>query len=239
MALNHAGCGADLSEAMGEVLRARAADGDTQSSATTRTVILDWTGGSSRIYPGVSFPEFDFREFPTPDGRSLADDGKAFQELVRARVETVLLATPGLAIEVRNGEAENEENASVVHLTQAPPPRGGSDVGEGEYDLCDREPDNRALVFAANVRTLGDECPPEEWALIVANVCAHEIGHMLGFGHVTRSADTAAPRDLYVEIMLDGHTPEEMRREQRFLAPPDPCGPSPNDTATPNAYTSQ
>jgi hypothetical protein len=91
-------------------------------------------------------------------------------------------------------------------------------VGEGEYDVCDQEPDNTALVFGERLRQMVRSAEWDEWVLTFANVCAHEIGHTLGFEHVPRDGSVVADRPLYIELMLDGHTTQELRREQRFLA---------------------
>ena len=58
---------------------------------------------------------------------------------------------------------------------------------------------------------------------IFANVTAHEIGHTLGFPHVARSDVPDSPHALFVELMLAGHTVDEMLRPQRFLADETSC----------------
>ena len=58
---------------------------------------------------------------------------------------------------------------------------------------------------------------------LFANVCAHEIGHTLGFGHVVRSELDSSERSLFVELMLDRHTMSEMRQPHKFIVDQDNC----------------
>ena len=185
-------------------------------------VILDWTGGRSRIYPDAEFDGADLAAFPTMDGRTLADNADVFREAVRSRVSEILHQLPAAAIRVTNGESD-DETATTVHLTQELRPGGGLDIGEGEYDPCDRESDNGAIVFGEAIRRRGGVYSFDEWVNVFANVSAHEIGHTLGFAHVVRGHQSDSHRPFVAELMLDGHTMDEMRQTQRFLSMQDTC----------------
>jgi hypothetical protein len=96
-------------------------------------------------------------------------------------------------------------------------------VGEGEFDVCNRQHDNAAVVFGEQIRRLAGILAFDEWIRVVGNVVAHEIGHTLGFGHVLRDEYEPAERALYVELMLDGHTMGELRRPHRFIVEQTNC----------------
>ena len=181
-------------------------------------VILDWTGGMSPIYPDDVFEGVDLSLFETDEGETLADNAEAFKEAVRRQITRIYCDLPELSVRVINGEDDEVDfDVTVVHLTQELPPKGGTDVGEAEYDPCNLQSDNAALLFGERLLTLGNGYAYDEWINVFANICAHEIGHTLGFAHVLRSEHPDTGRSLYIELMLDRHTMAELRREARFV----------------------
>lgn len=181
-------------------------------------VILDWTGGTSPIYPDDVFEAVDLSLFETDEGETLGDTAEAFKEAVRRQITRIYCDSPALSVRVVNGEDDEADlDVTVVHLTQELPPKGGTDVGEAEYDPCNLQSDNAALLFGERLLTLGNGYTYDEWVNVFANICAHEIGHTLGFGHVLRSEHPDSGRSIYIELMLDGHTMAELRREARFV----------------------
>jgi hypothetical protein len=141
---------------------------------------------------------------------------------VRDQVAEILCSSPGPTAMVLDADDTADpvsSTTSVVRFTQSLSPQGTRRIGEGHYDVCNRSHDNHALVFGEEIRQLAGAYTFDEWVSVFANVTAHEIGHMLGFGHLEREvfAASEAGRGLYVELMLTGHTMSELRREQRFL----------------------
>ncbi len=186
-------------------------------------VVLDWDSTTNAIYPDDEFEPLDLSAFETTDGGTLADNAALFRERVRRQITTIYCDYDGPGIFVEHGRGEDLE-ATVVHMTQALSPLGGTQVGEGEYDRCNRQHDNLAVIFGGQILELAGVRTFDEWVLIFANVTAHEIGHTLGFGHVQRDQWSGASRSLYVELMLDGHTIHELASEQRFVEQQDNCG---------------
>ena len=184
-------------------------------------VLLDWTGGTSPIYAGHAFEGLDLTAFKTAEGGTLADDPESFKELVRARIVQIYCDWPEVAVVTVNGE-DSQPADTIVHLTQAVQPEG-MDIGEGEYDPCNRQNDNAAIIFGERLWELADAYTFDEWVTVFANVCAHEIGHTLGYGHIVREERTDLERSAYVELMLDRHTMAEMRRAQRFVVEQTNC----------------
>ncbi len=159
----------------------------------------------------------DLSAFETSDGRTLGDDAGNFKELVRQEIMRIYCDRGEVSVIVRNGEDDEGPADTTVHLTQETPPNGGTDIGEGEYDPCNLERDNAAIVFGQRLLQLADNYSRDEWLHVFANVCAHEIGHTLGYGHLERTAQPEEGRPLFVELMLDRHTMAEMRRQQRLI----------------------
>lgn len=228
------GCGAsmfNLVPGVGSATNSAAARSDFDEIGTTPDVfVLDWTGGSSMLYADVELAPVDFDAFATPDGGTLADDSDALMEAVRERVAKILgdLATYGVT--VVNGESDEVDAVTIVHIAQEISPDAPKEIGRAEYDPCDRQHDNAAVIFAERIAQLGDVYTVEEWISVFANVTAHEIAHTLGFGHIERGTDDLSERSLYVELMLDGHTMDEMRGAQRFIHAQTNCSDAPDAT---------
>ena len=186
-------------------------------------VVLDWSGGVTPIYPDDDFPPLDLSTFITADGRTLADDAERFMESVRTQVQRIYCESDGPCVRVEHAADATEPAGATVYFTQAVSPVASGQVGEGEYDPCNRQHDNAAVLFGERIRLLGGAYTFDEWVNVFANITAHEVGHALGYGHVMRAEWQTAGRSLYVELMLDGHTMGELRREQRFLTEPHNC----------------
>ncbi len=213
-----AGCGSDFDGSTLLVTRVVSDPGDEFDNAAVNKVLIDWTGGVNQIYADDYFEGVDLSAFETDDGGTLADDADAFMEAVRAQTLRIYEDLPELPVDVTNGEDEDADyDVTIVHITQGLPPRGGANIGEGEYDPCNRQRDNAALLFGGRMVTLGNGYTFDEWVNVFANTVAHEVGHTLGFGHVLRSEHPDTGRTLYIELMLDAHTMAELRREQRFV----------------------
>ena len=185
-------------------------------------VVLDWTGGTSPIYPNDYLEGVDLTAFETADDGTLADHAETFKELVRREVARIFCDWPATNVIVINGE-DDEPADTVVHLTQELQPGWGMDIGEAEYDPCNRQDDNAALVFGVRLRQLGNVYTFDEWVMVFANVSAHEIGHTFGYGHVLRDERPDVASGFCTELMLDRHTMAEMRRPQRFIADQTNC----------------
>jgi hypothetical protein len=225
-ALCAGGCG----NALGDDLASKALFVSECVGGTPATdlVILDWSGGTSNIYPEDEFPGLDLSAFETVEGGTLADEADAFVEAVRREVVHVLCDLPSVRLAVRNEDDRIRADVTTVYLVQIPSQAGGDQIGEGEYDPCNVQHDNSALIFGDELLKLPGPYSFDDWVLIFANVTAHEIAHTLGFNHVPRSEQPESEHVLYVELMLAGHTADEMIRPQRFLSDETNC---PNDTA--------
>jgi hypothetical protein len=186
-------------------------------------VVLDWSGGTTPLYPNNRFDALELSAFPTTDGGTLVDDSDYFKEQVRLEITNILCGSPGPKVQVRHAQDADEQVRTTIHYTQARPPDAGSVIGEGEYDPCNQQHDNAAVIFGEEILKQGVVNSFDEWVHIFANVTAHEIGHTLGFGHIDREAVPTSDRSLYVELMLNGHTIEELRRTQRFVIEQDNC----------------
>lgn len=202
---------------------------DCAGAATaTDLVILNWSGGTSKIYPDDEFPGLDFASFDTADGGTLADAPEDFKDAVRREVVHILCELPAISVAVQNEKERLDADATTIYVVHAPSQAGGGQIGEGEFDPCNLQHDNSALVFGDELRDLPGPYSFDDWVLIFANVAAHEIGHTLGFNHVPRSEPSESEHAIYVELMLAGHTVDEMTRPQRFLSDETNC---PDDTA--------
>jgi hypothetical protein len=214
------GCGNNLGNAASKPLFVSDCDG---AATATDLVILKWSGGTSKIYPDDAFPGLDFASFDTADGGTLADAPEDFKDAVRREVVQILCDRPAISVAVQNEKERLYADATTIYVVHAPSQVGGGQIGEGEFDPCNLQHDNSALIFGDELRDLPGPYTFDDWVLIFANVAAHEIGHTLGFNHVPRSEPSDSEHMLYVELMLAGHTVNEMIRPQRFLSDETNC----------------
>jgi hypothetical protein len=214
------GCGNNLGNRATEPLFIADCDG---AATPTDLVILNWSGGTSKIYPDDEFPGLDFASFETADGGTLADAQDAFKDSVRAEVVHILCDLPSINIAVQNEKDRIDTDVTTIYVVHAPSLVGGGQIGQGEFDPCNLYHDNSALIFGEELLDFPGRYSFDDWVLIFANVVAHEIGHTLGFDHVPRTGPSESEHLLYVELMFAGHTIDEMTRPQRFLSDATNC----------------
>lgn len=171
------------------------------------------------------FPGFEPSQFAVSTGGTLEDVFDDFRAAVTDRVVAVLSEAVGTPVILVEGDEHDEIVDAVVLVTQGVPPAGGSRIGEAEYDPCNTSVNDSAVIFGESIRRLaaGRAYSFQQWVNVFANVIAHEAAHTLGFGHIERDS-AARPHELEpIELMLDGHTFEEMCREQRAFTPQSLC----------------
>jgi hypothetical protein len=186
-------------------------------------VSIRWDAVPSGLYPHQAFPPIDLGRFQTPDGASLSDVEAVLHERVREEVAVILGGVTGVEVFTSAEPAEPGEADTTVLMTQGLSPEGRTEIGRADYDPCDRYLGDEAVIFGEQILRLGNGYPLDEWVTLFSNVCAHEVAHTLGFGHVRRVDALAEARPAYVELMLDAHTMAEMRRPQRVLMDQDRC----------------
>lgn len=191
--------------------------GGAADRVATDLVLLDWDSTTNALYPDEASDPLDLSLFETPDGGTLADNAELFKDRVRRQITRIYCDYDGPDIYVQHAGGDERYGATVIHITQSMSQLGGTQVGEGEYDRCNKEADNVAVVFGGQIRELAGVLRFNEWVYVFANVAAHEIGHTLGFGHIERDRWSETDRSIYVELMLEGHTMGELAREQRFV----------------------
>jgi len=227
------GCGAvpnsttnSFSEVPADVCPGAAADKTTAADA----ILLEWSGGTSRIYPGDLLAGLDLGAFVVTDGATLADEANDFKAAVRDEVSRILCDMPTDGIYLTNSKSGLPGKVTTIYFSQIRSPLGGAQIGQGEYDPCNLDHDNNAIIFGDEILALGDARPFDEWVLVFANVAAHEIGHTLGYGHVPRVIYPASQQPAYVELMMATHTVEEMIQDQRLISDMTNC---PDDAGAP------
>ena len=203
-----------------------------EKTTATDAILLEWDGGTSRIYPGEALPRLDLRAFLVSDGATLAEEAEDFKAAVRDEVSRILCEMPIEGIHLTNTKAGLPREITTVYFAQMQSPLGGVQIGQGEYDPCNENHDDHAIIFGDQILTLGDARSFDEWVLMFANVTAHEIGHMLGYGHVPRVIYPASQRPDLVELMMASHTSEEMVQPQRLLADTSNCPDGHDPTAS-------
>jgi hypothetical protein len=201
---------------------------DCPGAATDKTtaadaVLLEWSGGTTRIYPGDQLAGLDLGAFLVTDGSTLADEADDFKAAVRDEVSRILCEMPTDGIHLTNSKSGLPGKITTVYFSQMGSPLGGAQIGQGEYDPCNLDHDNDAIIFGDEILALGDARPFDEWVLVFANVTAHEIGHTLGYGHVPRVIYPASQRPAYVELMMATHTVDEMIQAQRLISDTTNC----------------
>lgn len=186
-------------------------------------VLLEWSGGTTRIYPGDQLAGLDLGAYFVTDGGTLAEEADDFKAAVRDEVSRILCDMPTDGIFLTNTKSGLPGKVTTVYFSQMSSPMGGAQIGQGEYDPCNVDHDNDAIIFGDEILALGDARPFEEWVRVFANVTAHEIGHMLGYGHVPRVIYPASQRPAFVELMMATHTVDEMTQAQRLTSDTTNC----------------
>lgn len=192
-------------------------DGDAKQTQA-ELVLLRWDGGLTPLYPQTSFAGLDLSAFAVEGGGTLADEADLFKEQVQQQINRVYCESAAPKVRVQPFDESSPPGVTTVFLTQALSPASAFQIGEGEFDRCNQQHDNVALIFGEQIRSLSGDYSFDEWVMLFANVTAHEIGHMLGYSHVPRAEYAPSARALFVELMLDGHTMEELRRQQRLVS---------------------
>ncbi len=196
----------------------------TADLANTTLISIAWGGGTTGIYPSEVFDGLDLSKFNLQDGGTLADRREEFEQRITDQINQIYCDWPQTNVLVlSSSDADKFDVDTKVLITQGVRPDGRMDIGEAEYDPCDIQHDNDAVIFGERIRQLAGAYTFDEWVNVFANVTAHEIGHTLGYAHIDRDHRTDGPDAPYIELMLDRHTMKEMRREHRFVAVQSSC----------------
>jgi hypothetical protein len=213
------GCGTDFGRPLVYV-----ECGGAGKALADEVVVLDWDGGVSAIYPDNPFSGIDLFSFETTDGGTLGDRADEFKELVRERVSQIYCDQADHVISVMHkADAEFSGAKTTVFFGQLQAPNGGAQVGEADYDPCNRYASDEAIIFGEQYLHLGGPFTFDEWVTMFSNTTAHEIGHTLGYGHIDRSDSPDPAQSLYIELMLDRHTISELKSQQRIVVDQSTC----------------
>jgi hypothetical protein len=219
------GCGVSIpAGAAGDTdsLNARFVLGETDSGEVA-VIVLNWSAGDNSLYPQRPMDAIDLSTFETDGGHTLAEHEGWFKEQVRSRVEIILNDIDLFPVVVVNDDDDWEVIETTVHLTQEIAPDGSMEIGRAYYDPCNEHRDDEAVIFGERIRRLGNGYAFDEWVNVFANVCAHETAHTFGFGHILRSDQPPTKQAPYVELMLDGFTMSDMRRQHRMIVSQPSC----------------
>lgn len=214
-----AGCGQDIAGtfATRTLLVTQCGDEPEDQQIATDLILLQWDGGVTPLYPEHTFAPMDFSEFILTEGGTLFDDVDAFKEAVLQEVTQIFCEHADVNIRVEHAEDFPLLVATKVYFVQELSPAMAGQIGEAHYDPCNQRHEDTAVLFGEQIRRLSSDFTFDEWVLIFANTAAHEIGHTLGFGHIERGDRPEPHRSLFIELMLDRHTLEELVQEQRFV----------------------
>ena len=193
--------------------------------AADTLIVLDWTGGSNRHAPGRVLAGFELSALAISDAADRASiNADAFRADVLARVRTMLCALDPMTVAVVDGEAEDHPGATVVHITGDEPAEGGKQIGQSDFDPCNRFSDDGAIIWAGAMARRIPEATYDQWVMALANATTHEIGHTLGFFHPTE-ADLARtlPGNPSAEVMRKTTSISELLSPQAFLIEQDTC----------------
>lgn len=216
------GCGSGLEDvAASRALTVSECGADSNPNA--ELITLDWEGGYTALYPEESFAAIDLALFETINGGTLADDAEGFKESVRREITNIFCESTATPLRIIQAEGATQPGDTIVHITQALSQRNALEVGEAEYDPCNDQHDNTAVVYGEQIRELAQTASFDEWVSIFANVAAHEIAHTLGYNHIDRNEFASAQRATFVELMLDGHTVSQLRSTQRIMVEQEVC----------------
>jgi hypothetical protein len=162
----------------------------------------------------------------SPDAQRIKEP---FEESVRARIEQILCGLDPVDMRVINGRADDFPNATYVYITIDAAPGGSGRVGQADYDPCNLYANDVAVIWAGELlAATGPGWSRSAWVNILANVCAHEIGHTLGFGHPDTPDKPIGPPLADQAIMVSAHTIYALAEPMEFTLSQDTC-PEAND----------
>ncbi len=187
-------------------------------------VVLDWDGGESYMPGAGDLAAFDVDHLGITDVFSDHDSlSAAYREAVLARVQAMLCRLDPLDVAVIEGDSEDYPQATIVHITADAPAGGGMHIGQSDYDMCNDDPDDSAIVWVGVLVRHVSNATFTEWVNIVANTTTHEIGHTLGFTHPTEESVGRMLPIPEEEVMRANVTVAQLKTEQNFIIEQDTC----------------